>query len=301
MFLRDLREIERLSFPEMQLLLQILGHFPARQLLIRPNAKDPAFEELVIPERLREFKVDLSSIGAFLKPTQEMANYISLELARGRSKVPAYTPFIVPDVTAAPWAVQSKEHEAAFSRWRNNARGSKKEEKSSSIPMQAWLLYQIRFMVAADLAGAWSAFGGMAAQLNHLSIVMNISITESAAIALSYDRLVREFLAERARSRHEINSPTFFSEFLSVENPALKLRASAEHPRAIGHTKGQSKGQKKDLAAETAQPRSQAREKGRSPDKSGKKRRSRTRSPSRRKRSRQRRGSPKKKAMKTRR
>ena len=107
MFLRDLREIERLSFPEMQLLLQILGHFPARLLLVRPNAKGPAFEEIAIPERLEEFKADLSSIGGFLKPTQEMANFIILELARGRSKVPAYTPFIVPDVSAAPWAISS--------------------------------------------------------------------------------------------------------------------------------------------------------------------------------------------------
>ena len=47
--LRDLREIERLSFPEMQLMRQILGHFPARLLLARPNAKDPAFEEIAIP------------------------------------------------------------------------------------------------------------------------------------------------------------------------------------------------------------------------------------------------------------
>ena len=70
--------------------------------------------------------------------------------------------------------------------------------------MQAWLLYRMRFLIAADLAGAWAGFGGLAAQLNHLAIVMNISITDSVSIALPYGRLVRDFLAERARPRHEM-------------------------------------------------------------------------------------------------
>ena len=63
-----MREVERLKFPDMQLLLQIIGHFPPRILQARPNAKDPAYEELVIPERLRDFKVDFSSITGLLKP-----------------------------------------------------------------------------------------------------------------------------------------------------------------------------------------------------------------------------------------
>ena len=52
----------------MQLLLQILGHFPPRIPLARPNAKDPAYEELVIPERLKDFKVDLGAVSGLLKP-----------------------------------------------------------------------------------------------------------------------------------------------------------------------------------------------------------------------------------------
>ena len=188
-----------------------------------------------------DFKADLSSAGGFLEPTQEMANFTSLKLARGRSKVPAYTPFIAPDVSAAPWAISSKEHDAAVSRWRTSSRVVMREDAASSIPTQAWLLYRLRFVIAADLAGAWSAFGGMAAQLNHLSIIMNISITDSAAIALSYDRLVREFLAEKDRSRQEVNSTTYFADFLSVGNPALKIRAMAEHPRPTGGQKGAGK------------------------------------------------------------
>ena len=252
--------------------------------------------------------------------TQEMANYISLELARGMAKVPAYTPFIVPDISASPWAITAKEHVAAVVRWRGNSRQGKKDENSSAIPMQAWLLYQLRFLVAADLAGAWSAFGGLAAQLNHLSIVMNMSIVDSATVALAYDRLVREFLAERARSRHELNGPSFFSDFLSVENPALKLKALAEHPRGGGAprdqpSKAELQKQKKEAAAAAkaaAAAASSAKDKGRGSPKRDRQQyrqdrgrdryqqpRSRTRSRSRRNRS-QRKASPKKKSMKKR-
>ena len=183
-----------------------------------------------------------------------MANYISLELARGMAKVPAYTPFIVPDVAASPWAVTARGHVAAVARWRGNSRQAKREENSTAIPTHARLLYQLRFLISADSAGAWSGFGGLDAQLNHLSIVMNISIVDSASAALSYGRLVREFLAERARSRREISGPSFFSDFPLIGNPALKLKALAEHPRAAPPpkypaTKADLLKQKKEAAA----------------------------------------------------
>ena len=92
MFMRDLRDVEKRSLRELQMMRQILGDFLPRQLQIRPNAKAPAYEELVIPERLREFAADLSGVGALLKPTREMANYNIPELARDQSNVPAYTP-----------------------------------------------------------------------------------------------------------------------------------------------------------------------------------------------------------------
>ena len=101
MFARDLREVGKRSFPGPRILLQILGHFPPRRLMARPNTNDPAYEEFVIPERMREFPVSLSGIGSFRETTHEMANSISFALARGRSKVPSYTPFFVPDVSAA--------------------------------------------------------------------------------------------------------------------------------------------------------------------------------------------------------
>ena len=166
-----------------------------------------------------------------------MANYIIPELARGRNKVPAYTPLVVPEVSDAPWAATSMEHAADVARRRVCARQAKRVGDPQSIPMQAWLLYQLRFLAAEDLAGDWLGFGGLASQLNLLSIVMNISIAGSASAALPYGRLACEFLAERARSWREVDGPNFPGEFLSVGNPPSKLRAVIGHPRATAAPK----------------------------------------------------------------
>ena len=62
---------------------------------------------------------------------------------------------------------------------------------------------------------------------------MNISITDSASIALPYGRSVKDFLAERARPRHEaMLGETFFGDYFPVGNPATEIRAAAERPRA---------------------------------------------------------------------
>ena len=67
MFMRDLRAVAKSSLPELQLVSQFLGDFPRESFKIRPNAKDPAYEEIVIPERMREFTARLSGIGRHRK------------------------------------------------------------------------------------------------------------------------------------------------------------------------------------------------------------------------------------------
>ena len=223
-----------------------------------------------------------------MKPTQEMDDYISLEIARGRNKVPAYAPSIAPNVADSPRPVTSKEHQSSVTRWRTSPRQAK--DNPSSIPMQAWLLYHLRFFISDALAGAWAAFGGLDAQLNRLAISMDVSITDSAAMALSYDRLVRGFLGERDRSRRETttggNCPI---DFLPVENPAMKLRATAEHPSAAVPTQVTTKESTarqtmKDTVRNTApKNRSRIRPRPRSVKKSAKRSRSRPLSAVRRK------------------
>ena len=105
MFIKDLREIERRSFPEMQLVRHLLGHFAPPKVKQRPNEKNPAIEEIVLATRLGaqgNIMVYFRGLSAFLKPTQDMANFFSQELGRGENKTPSYAPFIVPDVAKAP-------------------------------------------------------------------------------------------------------------------------------------------------------------------------------------------------------
>ena len=148
--------------------------------------------------------------------------------------------------------------------------------------MQARLLYHLRSLIAADLAGVWSIFGGLAAQLNYPDIAMNVAITDSASMALSYGRPVREFFVFWpkwpdlvTKIPHGVN---FLSDFLPVGNPAMKLRALAERPSAAVPTKvpnkeptaRQTKKEKETERNKTAHPLSRRRPRPRSVKKSAK-------------------------------
>ena len=119
----------------------------------RSNANDHSYEEVAIPARLATFAFDFSGLSGMLKPNQDMANVISLELARGRGKVPAYTPFIVPKISDAPWPVASSDHSAAISKWRSDARIAKRELSPQAVPTQALMLYQMCFLLTAEMLG----------------------------------------------------------------------------------------------------------------------------------------------------
>ena len=186
LFLSELMDNERKSFPELQLLMQLFSHFAPVVARQRLNAKDPSFEELAIPKKLARYTSNLSGMGGYLKPNQPMVNYISKEIAVGKLKAPSYTPYIVPNPAEAPWPVPSAEHRTAVAKWTTNRQASR-AANPQALPLSAWLLYQMRFIFSADLCGAWSTFGGLSAQLNHLSIVLHLATTEAIGTALTYD------------------------------------------------------------------------------------------------------------------
>ena len=55
-------------------------------------------------------------------------------------------------------------------------------------------------MITADLCDDWLPFGGLAAQLNNLSIILHLATTESIAVALAYDSILPAHLGELARA-----------------------------------------------------------------------------------------------------
>lgn len=172
-------------------------------------------------------------MGMDLIPSQAMANAITTELTVGRNKVPSYTPFVIADLDKEPWCDPSSEHRAALSRWQENAR-HRRSSAPIPIPFQAWCLYHLRFLITGELCGAWLSFGGLAAQLSHFAIVLNIATTENMSIALSYDRLVRTDIQERARARGERRMralPSDFIDLLKNENLKFKNMAIRENPQ----------------------------------------------------------------------
>ena len=130
-----------------------------------------------------------------------MANFTSQELARGLNKIPTYTPFIVPDLAKTPWTVASQAHSAALSKWQSSARQANRASEPQLVPFQVWILYQLRFVMTAELCGAWQLFGGHVSQLNRLSIALHLSRVETMAVALSYGRLVKAFCRKGPSSR----------------------------------------------------------------------------------------------------
>ena len=214
----------------MQLIMQLLEHFKPLSLKSRANAKDPLFEEIVLPSRLKNFRADFSQIGAFLKPNQLMANYVSRELARGKCQTPPYTPYIVPDLSLAPWPVPTAEHTSALARWKANKQAPK--AGTPLMPFPTWTLLRLRFIFTADLCGAWSPFGGIAAQLNNFSILLHLSAVESIAVAWAYDSILSAHLEELARSRADRTAGDVnFAELLSTENHRFKMQAIAQAGR----------------------------------------------------------------------
>ena len=157
----------------------------------------------MIPGRLATFSVDLSCLSALLKTDRDMANSISLELARGRSKIPDYAPFIVPWIADPPWPLSTNERSAAIAKWMGTTRLVEREAPPLAAPTHAWVLYQMRFLITDELIGDLTTFGGFADGIDHLSIALNIDTTETIAVPLDYDLLLKKNMWEKDRARAE--------------------------------------------------------------------------------------------------
>ena len=70
-----------------------------------------------------------------------------------------------------------------------------------SPPIQAWLMYQFRFLFAAEECKTFEAFGGLRGQFNLLSVVLNLTVTEVVGMGLAYFRIIIIRLEEMARRR----------------------------------------------------------------------------------------------------
>ena len=80
--------------------------------------------------------------------------------------------------------------------------------------------------MAAECCGAFVHFGGFSAQLNLVAIVLNLCITESVNLGLSYFRILSSRLEENARMR--VLSSSSFAALLNSEQLDVKEQARRE-------------------------------------------------------------------------
>ena len=156
--------------------------------------------------------------------------------------------------------VPTPDHTNAIARWRENTRDNRRRVRQD-ISFQCWMTYQLRFVITAHLCKAFEPFGGIAAQFCHLAVCMNMSIVESVATAISYDRLVKIHLQATAR-RRDIAFDS--ASFLSNESQEFKRKAISENttasssqppPRTKAALKGVGKGKKGDKGDKGLVPR----------------------------------------------
>ena len=221
-FLReDLRKKFHCSALELSLINDIFTHYEndrPRRTGSKDPKREPPYEEIVIPQLMQRWAVDLSKLSGFFIPDQEMTNVFSKEIYEASKKDPPFTPFVVPKFHDKPWAVPLLSHERAGKYWRENI-AHKGRDPSQQVSLQAWVLYHLRFIICGDLCNAWRDFGGLSAQLSHLSIVLHLGVIESAAFAISYDCELRNRIQRLARKR---DSNVDFAKLLSEENEDVK-------------------------------------------------------------------------------
>ena len=128
-----------------------------------------------------------------------MANLIRKELDGAPNKDPPSKPFIAPELSSAPWIPDKSDHTSAMSSWKALSKNRKPDPPECSI--QSFILFQLRFVFAADLCQAWHPFGFLAPQPSIVPIVRNLEITETAGVSLSYRQALMAELAEKARRR----------------------------------------------------------------------------------------------------
>ena len=178
--------------------------------------REVPFEEVMIPERMIRWNVNLSSLTGWLVPDQDMANVFTKAMAGAAKKDPPFSPFATPKLHQAPRIVPLQPRERA-AKFRKDIISHK--NGAQQVRLQAWLLYMLRFVFTGDICSAWSNFGGLAAQFCMLSAVIHLAVVETAAFAIAYDAELRGRTQRLARRR---DTQVDFAKMLSEENEDVK-------------------------------------------------------------------------------
>ena len=157
----------RSCLADLRLVLRIFARFdpPGR---LRDGTQ--AAGEIAIGRRMRDWSVSLSGISGPLQPEQDMTNFFSSELEKGRIARPPYTPYVTADSLAVyPRMPPDDPHRKALGRWEANQLNFNRFTGGQDLSVAQFVLYRARFILRGDLTNAWAEYGGLTAQLNNLA------------------------------------------------------------------------------------------------------------------------------------
>ena len=172
------------------------------------NNKKTLHEEIHIPTPTAQFSANLQSLFHLLVPDQAMVNDISRQLDEGEMRTPRYAPFVLSQLTLGPWRDPLPAHDRVVEDWADRAKAIRSIRR---LPFQAYLFYQLRFIISGHLCSAWGAFGGIPSQFKALAAMRNLSVVEYSGYAVAYDLLMRNHIAQSSHQRRvDIDSPSLF-------------------------------------------------------------------------------------------
>ena len=221
----DLRGKDKLAFGEISFLVAPGQHLQPNEQAASVREKDVRFTLVDIPKALTDFAPHLGGIGGIIHPDQDMVDWIMREIAKAHHKDPPYEPYLVVRLDIAPWLPPSHDHTAALTNWRAQSKQARRVTLPQEVSIQAFCLYHLRFLLAAEICHAFDPFGGLAPQISHMGTVLALAVTEHIGIALAYHRVVNQKLQEKARQR--VTTLSAFTDVLKERQFTLAEQVNA--------------------------------------------------------------------------
>ena len=91
-------------------------------------------------------------------------------------------PFIIAELNKHPRMPRQEAHTRAIDSWKT-LQMTHKRPSSIEMGFQAWVDYNIRFILTGDPCEAWNTFDGISAQLAHLGAVMKMRLSHKPTTA----------------------------------------------------------------------------------------------------------------------
>ena len=82
------------------------------------NAKDPRIEEVLLPREMEKWTSSLAKLTGVLVPGQDVVNHFTIELARRRNEIPAYTHFVAGVLREDLWMPSDPPFVRAHENWK---------------------------------------------------------------------------------------------------------------------------------------------------------------------------------------